>query len=247
MKKVENIFSSASHSWYIVTRDPNKLNYIIDTNEYIILNSENKAIILDPGGSEIFPVVFSSLSEEFSLDNITHIFSSHQDPDIISSISLWMDVNPNLKCYTSWLWSGFLPHFGGDDTTYISIPDEGMEIHHGDLTLEAVPAHYLHSSGNFHLYDPAGKVFFSGDVGSALLPKDNSTNYIVRDFKEHIKFAEKFHKRWMGSEKAKKNWCERVSKLEIEMLCPQHGSIYTEDNVKRFIDWFYNLEIGDAI
>jgi flavorubredoxin len=135
------------------------LSYVIDTNEYLIINKEQKGFLIDPGGLEIFPVVFGSISRDFSPDDITHIFSSHQDPDIISSISLWLEVNPKIQCYISWLWTSFVPHFGGDDTTYSPIPDEGMEIHHGNMSLTAVPAHYLHSSGNFNLYDKESKIF----------------------------------------------------------------------------------------
>jgi flavorubredoxin len=243
MKKTETIYESGSHKWIMVTRDPQKLSYVIDTNEYLIVNQDNQGLLLDPGGLEIFPVVFSSISREFSPDQITHIFSSHQDPDIISSISLWLEVNPKIKCYISWLWSSFLPHFGGDDTTYIPIPDEGMEIPHGNIHLSLVPAHYLHSSGNFHLYDKAAKIFFSGDIGSALLPKDHTDIYVTH-FDSHIKHCEKFHKRWMGSEKAKRKWCERLSSLEIDLLCPQHGSIFAGKDVNRFINWFSELEVG---
>jgi flavorubredoxin len=245
MKKTEVIFESESHKWIMVTRDPSKLSYVIDTNEYLIINKEQKGFLIDPGGLEIFPVVFGSISRDFSPDDITHIFSSHQDPDIISSISLWLEVNPKIQCYISWLWTSFVPHFGGDDTTYIPIPDEGMEIHHGNISLTAVPAHYLHSSGNFNLYDKESKIFFSGDIGSALLPPDHSDIY-VSNFDSHIKMCEKFHKRWMGSERAKKKWCERVSSLEVDMLCPQHGSIFTGKDVDRFINWFSELEIGMA-
>ncbi len=245
MKKTEVIFESESHKWIMITRDPSKLSYVIDTNEYLIINKEQKGFLIDPGGLEIFPVVFGSISRDFSPDDITHIFSSHQDPDIISSISLWLEVNPQIKCYISWLWTSFVPHFGGDDTTYIPIPDEGMEIHHGNISLTAVPAHYLHSSGNFNLYDKESKIFFSGDIGSALLPPDNSDIY-VSNFDSHIKMCEKFHKRWMGSERAKKKWCEKVSSLEVDMLCPQHGSIFTGKDVDRFINWFSELEIGMA-
>ena len=120
-----------------------------------------------------------------------------------------------------------------------------MEIHHGNISLTAVPAHYLHSSGNFNLYDKESKIFFSGDIGSALLPPDNSDIY-VSNFDSHIKMCEKFHKRWMGSERAKKKWCEKVSSLEVDMLCPQHGSIFTGKDVDRFINWFSELEIGMA-
>lgn len=245
MKKTEVIFESESHKWIMITRDPSKLSYVIDTNEYLIINKEQKGFLIDPGGLEIFPVVFGSISREFSPDDITHIFSSHQDPDIISSISLWLEVNPKIQCYISWLWTSFLPHFGGDGTTYIPIPDEGMEIHHGNISLTAVPAHYLHSSGNFNLYDKESKIFFSGDIGSALLPADHSDIY-VSNFDSHIKMCEKFHKRWMGSERAKKKWCERISSLDVDMMCPQHGSIFTGKDVDRFINWFSELEIGMA-
>jgi len=245
MKKTEVIFESESHKWIMITRDPSKLSYVIDTNEYLIINKEQKGFLIDPGGLEIFPVVFGSISRDFSPDDITHIFSSHQDPDIISSISLWLEVNPKIQCYISWLWTSFLPHFGGDATTYIPIPDEGMDIHHGNISLTAVPAHYLHSSGNFNLYDKESKIFFSGDIGSALLPPDHSDIY-VSNFDSHIKKCEKFHKRWMGSERAKKKWCEKVSSLEVDMICPQHGSIFAGKDVDRFINWFSELEIGMA-
>ena len=49
---------------------------------------------------------------------------------------------------------------------------------------------------------------------------------------------------WMGSERAKKDWCARVSQMDIDMLCPQHGAIYRGGDVKRFIDWFAQLEVG---
>jgi flavorubredoxin len=245
MKKTEVIFESESHKWIMITRDPSKLSYVIDTNEYLIINKEQKGFLIDPGGLEIFPVVFGSISRDFSPDDISHIFSSHQDPDIISSISLWLEVNPKIQCYISWLWTSFVPHFGGDSTTYIPIPDEGMEIQHGNVSLTAVPAHYLHSSGNFNLYDKVSNIFFSGDIGSALLPADHTDIY-VSNFDSHIKMCEKFHKRWMGSERAKKKWCERVSSLKVDMLCPQHGSIFAGKDVDRFVNWFSDLEIGMA-
>ena len=84
---------------------------------------------------------------------------------------------------------------------------------------------------------------FSGDVGAALLPADDSSLF-VEDFDRHIKFAEGFHRRWMGSREARDAWCDRVSGLEIDMLCPQHGAIYRGPDVRRFIDWFAALPIG---
>ena len=47
----------------------------------------------------------------------------------------------------------FIPHFGGDAGTILPIPDDGADIPLGRLRLRAIPAHYLHSSGNLHLYE----------------------------------------------------------------------------------------------
>jgi len=242
MKKVQNIYKDGDHSWDVVARDPDKPDYVIDTNEYLISNN-GEAIITDPGGMEIFPAVFSAVTEAMNASNIKTIFASHQDPDIISSLSLWLEVNPEMKCYLSWLWGEFVPHFGGNKETFILMPDEGMEITVGNLMLNAIPAHFLHSAGNFHLYDEKAKILFSGDVGAALLAPEND-DLFVTDFSSHIKSAEGFHKRWMGSNSFKRNWCERVSVMDIDMLCPQHGAIYRGDDVSRFINWFDGLEIG---
>jgi flavorubredoxin len=51
----------------------------------------------------------------------------------------------------------------------------------------------------------------------------------------------------MPSNEAKRDWCERVSRMDIDFLCPQHGAIYSGANVKRFIDWFAALDVGSAV
>jgi len=242
MKTAQTIYEEGSHKWLAIVRDATRPGYLIDTNEYLITVGDD-AILLDPGGSEIFPAVFSALSTQFDPRRLDKVFASHQDPDIASSLSMWLEFNPSVKCYVSWLWASFVPHFGGQADTFIPIPDSGMDILVGGQRLQAVPAHYLHSSGNFHLYDPKAKILFSGDVGAALLPADE-TGLFVENFDRHIRHAEGFHRRWMGSDRAKRDWCARVAAMDIDMLCPQHGAIYQGEDVKRFIDWFANLEVG---
>ena len=242
MKKAVTLFENGGHRWQVIARDPERPSHLIDTNEYLITNGGN-ALLTDPGGQEIFPAVFSALSEATDPRKVTHIFASHQDPDVISSLALWLAVKPDLKCYTSWLWCSFIPHFGGQEGTFVPVPDEGMPIDLAGLPLQIVPAHFLHSSGNHHLYDPNAKILFSGDVGAALLPSDHE-GLFVTDFSAHVRFTKGFHQRWMGSRDARDAWCARVTKLDVEMLCPQHGAIYRGADVARFIDWFAGLEVG---
>lgn len=242
MKKATKIIEVGAASWYALSHDPERADCLIDTNEYVVTVG-NAALLTDPGGMEIFPAVFRAVSEVIDPGAIQQIFASHQDPDVISSLALWLAFNPEVACYVSGLWQRFIPHFGGTDSRIIAIADQGGEIHVGSHVLNTIPAHYLHSSGNFHLYDRACKLLFSGDVGAALLPASSDALF-VRDFDQHIRYAEAFHQRWMGSNSAKRVWCERVASMEIDLLCPQHGAIYQGDDVMRFINWFDELSVG---
>lgn len=246
MKKHRYIYTDGDHIWSCLYNDPEKENYLIDTNEYIVSKS-NHLMLLDPGGLEVFPAVFSSISSEMDPKEIEFLFASHQDPDIISSLALWLEINPSIRVFTSYVWSSFLPHYGGNAETFISLPDDGGEpLQFHGLKLDFIPAHYMHSSGNFHLYDEKARILFSGDIGAALLPagQTGKDEIFVADFSTHIRFAEGFHRRWMPSNRAKNDWCDRVSKLKIDFLCPQHGLIYEGEDVQRFLEWFRSLEVG---
>jgi flavorubredoxin len=241
MKKMVPLYENGSHSWHVVARDPTRPNHLIDTNEYVISDGD-MSVLTDPGGQEVFPAVFAAISEGWDPRKITTIFSSHQDPDVISSLAMWLEFNPKLKCHTSWLWCTFIPHFGGDEGTMVPVPDEGGVLPLGAHTLQMFPAHFLHSPGNLQLWDPDAGILFTGDVGAALLPSD--AGLFVTDFATHIKSAEGFHQRWMPSASAKNDWCRRARALSPKMLCPQHGAIYKGDDVNRFLDWFEALEVG---
>lgn len=243
MKNFHLLYENDFYKWFVIYPAEGKTNNYIATNEYVIY-TKGKSLLIDPGGSKSFPEILSSLVHFVALNELEYIFSSHQDPDSISSLPLWLEINPKIKVYVSSLWHSFLPHFGGSRNNLIEIPDKGMNIQLGDLVFEAIPAHHLHSCGNFHLYDKESKIYFSGDVGAALLPA-NQSYLFAENFNEHVVHMEAFHRRWFGSNQHKNEWCERVSTMEIDMLCPQHGAILVGDDVKRFVDWFYKLNVGE--
>jgi flavorubredoxin len=241
--KAQKLFDDG-HQWYLFGRDPNKPDKIIDTNQYMVVN-DDQAILLDPGGIELFAPMLAAVMKFVDVEQLTHLFASHQDPDIISSLGMWDQILPNATLHSPWLWEGFIRHFGMNNIPFRAIPDEGGQLHLGSLNLEFIPAHYLHSSGNFHVYDSKSKILFTGDVGAAL--EDIDAPLFVDDFDEHIDKMKYFHQRWMPSNSAKNEWVKRVRKLDIEMLLPQHGRIFKGENVWKFVDWFEALDVGIAV
>lgn len=241
----ETLFDNGSRSWTYFGRDPSKPERVIDTNEYLIKNKD-AGLLLDPGGMEIFPSVVTAISRQIGMGNIESIFASHQDPDILSSLALWVRLCPDAKVFVPRIWETFMTHFSFE-AHFELIPDQGMNLPLGSSAdLQLIPAHYLHSSGNFSVYDPQAKLLFTGDIGAALLPAGYSKVF-VDDFDEHVKLMEGFHRRWMPSNVARDAWISRVRGLDIDCLCPQHGSLMQGEDVHRFLQWFSELELGGAL
>ena len=233
------------HQWMALARDPERPEKIIDTNQFLLTKGD-RAMVVEPGGIEIFPAMLSAVLQHVPVEAITDLFASHQDPDIISSLGLWDSALPTARLHAPWMWEGFIRHFGCNRIRYQGIPDQGMDITVGQARLQALPAHFLHSSGNFHLYDPGAKLLMSGDVGMAIEPEQETLPFFVEDFDAHIQYMEPLHRRWMPSEKAIKEWVARVRDLDVDMLVPQHGRILRGDDVTRFLDWFEQLEVGQT-
>lgn len=241
----ESLYDDGHRSWTFFGRDPSKPDRVIDTNEYLV-QDRGAGLLLDPGGMEIFPTVVTAVSRAIGMENIESIFASHQDPDILSSLALWVRLCPDAKVYVPRIWETFMTHFSFE-AKFELVPDQGMPLPLGSSAdLQLVPAHYLHSSGNFSVYDPRAKILFTGDIGAALLPPGHAEVF-VSDFDEHVKLMDGFHRRWMASDKARDRWVERVRHLDVDMICPQHGSIMAGEDVRRFLEWFSAIEVASAL
>lgn len=218
----------------------------VQSNQVLIIHRD-EGMLLDPGGHKVFSKLLSDLSLYIPPSQIKYVFLSHQDPDIVAALNGWLMTTP-AYAYVSKLWLRFLPHFGLDsklEERVIAIDDHGTVLTlGGDCKLYILPAHFLHSEGNFQVYDPCSKILFSGDLGASL-----GQDYFVVDspqaFESHIRYMEGFHKRYMASNKVLRFWANMVRQLDIDMIVPQHGAILKgKEVVNRFIEWLENLQVG---
>ncbi|BBG23729.1 MBL fold metallo-hydrolase [Sulfuracidifex tepidarius] len=235
------IGEDANHKFVWLGLDESESEKGILTNQYLVIDGDEAALI-DPGGYFVFERVFNNVQNFVEPEKVTKVMYSHQDPDVIGSLNLLLDMFPNASFYVSALWERFIPHLGVSvKDRIVDIPDEGMEINVGKSKVKAIPAHFMHSPGNFHYYDPTLKIYFSGDMGAAVYP-EGTWYLIVENFDEHRKYMEPFHRRYIASRKAIDLWQRRISNLEIEVVAPQHGSIFMGENAKKFISWLTSLD-----
>lgn len=237
------LYKDQDHSFIWLGADPEASSGVVQTNQYLIID-HGRGVLLDPGGIHLFARVVATASRYISLDRIDSIFFSHQDPDVSSGIALWLGIT-NAKIYVSSLWLRFLPHFGiVDQSRVLGIEDFGSSLKfQSGSALKFVPAHFLHSTGNYTAFDERSGILFSADIGAAVFPAGKETVFVT-DFDTHLPFIDGFHKRYMASGKAAAKWARMASALSPKMIAPQHGAIYKDASVSRFLEWFGKLECG---
>jgi flavorubredoxin len=214
----------------------------VQANQHVIIDSGN-GMILDPGGHKIYSKVLAATTGLLGKAKLTTIFLSHQDPDIVAAVNGWL-MTTDATAHVSKLWIRFVAHFGLDrlvESRLLGIPDEGMKLPLGSSEMRVIPAHFLHSPGNFQVYDPVSKILYSGDLGASV----GQDYREVTDFDAHEAFIRGFHRRYMSGNRAMRAWAKIVRGLDIEIIAPQHGALFRgKPMVERFISWCENLECG---
>lgn len=224
---------------------------IVPSNQFLVIDGQEAALI-DPGGDLTFSPLTMQLTKFLPIEQIKYVIGSHQDPDIIASMPRWLLHTPQAHLIISALWERFLPHYNSSFTKgrlkkniseyLITIPDMGGKYPLGDNNIIAIPAHFLHSVGNFQFYDPVSKILFSGDMGASLV---GNSGQAVANFPAHIAKMEDFHKRYMSSQIATRAWAKSIQYLDMEKMVPQHGCRFDgKPMIGQFIKWIANLPCG---
>jgi flavorubredoxin len=239
------LFRNQNHACLMFTDLVEEDGQAVQSNQFLVVDHGVGAII-DPGGNLAYNELFLTLSKFFPPQSLSYIVASHADPDIIASLDRWM-TSTRAVLVISRIWERFAPHFtkvGKTENRVVGVPDAGGKLPLGKSELWLLPAHFMHSEGNFHFYDPVSKILFTGDLGVSMMSGAQAARP-VRDFKSHVKLMEGFHRRYMVSNKILRLWVRMARQLDISMLVPQHGApIEGKQAINDFFDWIESLMCG---
>lgn len=214
----------------------------VQANQFLVVHEDTGAVI-DPGGNLAYNDLYIGMTRQFPPHRLSAIIASHADPDIIASLDRWMTAT-QAPVYISRVWERFVPHFckpGKTAGRVIGIPDAGARIAIGRAELHALPAHFLHSEGNFQFWDPVSRILFSGDLAVSIGVDPAVT---VTELAPHVPHMTAFHRRYMVCGKVLKLWAAMVETLPIRMIVPQHGAPLAGPAVRQFIEWARTLDCG---
>lgn len=216
----------------------------VQANQFLIVD-HGEGVILDPGGNMTYNELNLTMRKYIAPNRLDYIVASHADPDIIASLDRWM-TSTQAKLVISNLWARFAPHFckiGKTEDRIVGVPDEGGKLRFGKTELWLLPAHFMHSEGNFQFYDPVSKILFAGDLGVSLVSGIEASQTIT-SLTPLPNGMEAFHRRYMVSNKILKLWVQMVRKLDVAMIVPQHGAPLKGAAIGQLLDWLDGLQCG---
>lgn len=238
------LYRDANHACLMFTDLIDEDGQAVQSNQFLIVDGDTGAII-DPGGNLAFNELFLGMTRHFPPHKLSYLLASHADPDIIASLDRWLS-STKATLIISRVWERFVPHFtkvGKTEGRVVGVPDAGGRIPLGKSSLLLLPAHFLHSEGNFHFYDPVSRILFTGDLGVSMMSGEQARTPVT-DLAPHIALMEGFHRRYMVSNKILRLWAQMARQLDIAMLVPQHGAPIQGKAIGQFFDWIENLMCG---
>ena len=239
------LYRDKNHACYMFTDLVEEDGQAVQANQFLIVDDDTGAII-DPGGNLAYNELYMGMLKHFPPQKLSYLLASHADPDIIASLDRWLSSTKALLVISR-MWERFVPHFtktGKTENRVIGVPDGGGRLPLGRHELWLLPAHFMHSEGNFQFYDPVSRILFTGDLGVSMMSGAQAAKPVTY-FKAHIPLMEGFHKRYMVSNKIMRLWAQMARQLDISMIVPQHGApIMGAQAISDFINWIEGLTCG---
>jgi len=233
----EKVIEIADRTWWVGHYLENDS---FQCHTYLIENG-NQSVLLDPGSIITYKETRRKIGEIVSFDQIRYFVCHHQDPDIVSAISLFDEevTRDDAVIVTHWRAIVLLKHYGWK-LPFLSLDDTNWELLLEDRKLKFLFTPYLHFPGAFCTFDERTGVLFSSDLfggfsnGFQLFAKDDG----------HIETVRLFHEHYMPSRELLQHSLTALQEYPISMIAPQHGSIIQKPLINFMINKLKEIECG---
>jgi len=209
-------------------------------NTYLITDGD-EAIIVDPGGAEVFDFVRRRVEQIILPENVSAQILCHQDPDVAGSMVRWLDVNPEMKVITSTRTNILISHYGRDNYNFFNITEFLTYTFSSGRSIRFIESPFLHFPGAFVTYDETSSFLFSGDIWAAI---DMDWKLVISDFHKHEFKMNLFHLDYMAGNIAARGFIDRLKGITVKAILPQHGSVIPEPFVQDAFRYLSNLRCG---
>ncbi len=211
-------------------------------NPYLLVDGD-EAVLFDPGpGHPFFKyLILDKIEQVVPLEQVRYVVVHHQDPDLAALVPLIEEgLHPNVVVITAPRVALFLPYYGIRSPVLPVRDGECLELASG-RRIRFLHLPYLHFAGNMASYDERSRTLFSSDIFGGF----NRSWHLFADDGD-LAAARDFLAEYVCSRAALEHAHRKLDELEIERICPQHGSVIVSQ-VDRFLDLLLEVEPGRAL
>ena len=217
----------------------------VSYNSYLIVGSEKTALIDSVHEKNEFEH-FDKISKLTDLSKIDYLIINHMEPDHTGAVPALLKKAPNAKVVFTPIAQAIFKKFYGFDPAAVIVKGEAVEISLGNKTLKFIQTPWLHWPETMSTYLVEDGILFCCDVFGSF--KKLPTGYIMESDVDIVKqnicrcsqkyFASVFNGQREWILKAIEKF-ENMS-LEIKVLAPSHGPVYTysaKQIVSKWASW----------
>jgi anaerobic nitric oxide reductase flavorubredoxin len=214
----------------------------VSYNSYLIEGSEKIALI-DSVHEKNAVEHFEKISKLIDLSNIDYLIINHMEPDHTSAVPVLLKKAPRAKVVFTPIAQTIFRKFYGFDPAAVIVKGEETEISLGNKTLRFLQTPWLHWPETMSTYLKEDKILFCCDVFGAFkkLPTDailesdiDMVNHDIHGCSQKY-FASVFNGQREWILKAIEKFS--LMNLEIKVLAPSHGPIYSDNAVQTMNKW----------
>lgn len=207
---------------------------------YLIVNGE-ESILIDPGSMLEFDETVRKVKTLIDINSIKYIILHHQDPDLAAAVPEIekLIMRDDLLVVTHSRTAVLIKHYLIVSDYYEIDKHDNWLITSTGLQLDFYTTPYCHSPGAFVSYEPKTKTLFSGDIFGGI---EKSWEFYADESYFHK--AKLFHQEYMPSKDIFNYALNKIEKLDIDLIAPQHGSIIEKKYISQLIKDMKNLDCG---
>ncbi|MGD0450020.1 MAG: FprA family A-type flavoprotein [Candidatus Bathyarchaeia archaeon] len=217
----------------------------VSYNSYLIVGSEKTALI-DSVHEKNALEHFDKISKLTDISKIDYLVINHMEPDHTGSVPSLLKKAPNAKVVFTPIAQMVFKKFYGFDPVAVIVKNEAAEISLGNKTLRFIQTPWLHWPETMSTYLVEDKILFCCDVFGSFkkLPEGAILESDIDMVKQNIcgcsqkYFASVFNGQREWILKAIEKF-DKVN-LEIEVLAPSHGPVYTinaNQTIRKWASW----------
>ncbi|MCW4018180.1 MAG: FprA family A-type flavoprotein [Candidatus Bathyarchaeota archaeon] len=217
----------------------------VSYNSYLVRGSEKTALI-DSVHEKKAQEHFDKISSLTDLSKIDYLIINHMEPDHTSAIPQLLKKAPNTKLVFTPIAQVIFKKFYGTNPDAVLVKGDDMKLSLGNKTLKFLQTPWLHWPETMTTYLPEDKILFCCDTFGSFkkLPDGAILESDIYMNKQNI--CECSQKYFASVFNGQRDWVLKAIekfdalKLEVEVLAPSHGPVYTasvEQTLRQWADW----------